>query len=458
MNSFVKSMAQTLSSGKGKTRDELEFMPAALEILDTPPNPLGRWIMWMIMFFFITAVTWSLVGKVDIVAVAQGKVIPAGKVKLIQPFEMSTVKAVHVTEDQLVKKGQLLIELDATKHQANINRLQAEEKTISDNSKRIQYLIDRLQQLDIPVKVPGNESLTLSVNSQLSARIEADFRHYRAQLESVQEQINQGLAELKVIQTRMNQLQKTVPLITERAQSYARVLESGVVSRNRWLELEQQRIEQTMELEVQREQLQLVQAKIKTSRQNHASLYEQIISDLLKQQNENYTRRDLVEQDLIKAKQSNSLQLIRSPVAGVVQQLAIHTIGGVVTPAQEMMRIVPGGMDLEVEAVFNNRDIGFVKEGQRAEVKVDAFPFTRYGTINAEIRSISNDSVLDEKNGLGYVARVRLDENRIRTGDRLVTLTPGMSVSVEAKTGDRRLIEYFLSPLLKYRSESIRER
>jgi len=306
--------------------------------------------------------------------------------------------------------------------------------------------------------VPVNESLPVPANDQLSARIDADFRHYHAQLESVQEQKNQGLAELKVIRTRINQLEKTVPLITERAQSYAQVLESGVVSRNRWLELEQQRIEQSMELQVQREQLQLVKAKIKTGKQNHTSLYEKIISDLLKQKNENHTRRDLVEQDIIKAEQSNSLQLIRSPVTGVVQQLAIQTIGGVVMPAQELMRIVPAGMDFEVEAVFNNRDMGFVKEGQRAEVKVDAFPFTRYGTINAEIKSISNDSVPDEKNGLGYLARVRLDDNTVRAGDRRVTLSPGLSVSVEAKTGDRRLIEYFLSPLLKYRSESIRER
>jgi hemolysin D len=455
---YPASSRYVLSSGKARTRDELEFLPAALEIMDTPPNPLGRGLMWVIMLFFITAVVWSVVGRVDIVAVAQGKVIPAGKVKVIQPFEMSTVKAVHVTEDQLVQKGQLLIELDATKQQANITRLQAEDKTISEELQRIRHLLDRLQLLEVSATMPGNERLPLPANDQLSARIDADFRHYRAQLESVQEQINQGLAELKVIQTRVNQLEKTVPLITERTQSYARVLESGAVSRNQWLELEQERIEQSMELQVQREQLQLVKAKIKTTKQNHASLYEQIISDLLKHQNENYTRRDIVEQDIIKAKQSDSLQLIRSPVAGVVQQLAIHTIGGVVTPAQELMRIVPGGMDFEVEAVFNNRDIGFVKEGQRAEVKVDAFPFTRYGTINAEIRSISNDSILDEKNGLGYVARVRLDDNTIQTGDRRVTLHPGLSVSVEAKTGDRRLIDYFLSPLLKFRSESIRER
>ena len=167
---YPVSSRYVLSSGKAKTRDELEFLPAALEIMDTPPNPLGRGIMWVIMLFFITAVVWSAVGRVDIVAVAQGKVIPAGKVKVIQPFEMSTVKAVHVTEDQLVQKGQLLIELDATKQQANITRLQAEDKTISEELQRIRHLLDRLQLLEVSATMPGNERLPLPANDQLSAR------------------------------------------------------------------------------------------------------------------------------------------------------------------------------------------------------------------------------------------------------------------------------------------------
>ncbi len=165
-----------------------------------------------------------------------------------------------------------------------------------------------------------------------------------------------------------------------------------------------------------------------------------------------------IEQEIIKATVRKNAQTLRSPVDGVVQQLAVHTLGGVVTPAQELMMIVPEEESLEVEAMLENKDIGFVEEGQTAEVKIDAFPFTKYGTIDGTLIDISNDAILDEVKGLMFKTQVSLQQSLMQIGKRQVQLTPGMSVTVEIKTGTRRVIEFFLSPLLRYKQESIRER
>ena len=147
-----------------------------------------------------------------------------------------------------------------------------------------------------------------------------------------------------------------------------------------------------------------------------------------------------------------------APVDGSVQQLAVHNVGAIVTPAQELMIIVPRNEQLEVEAVLENKDVGFVAPGQRVEIKVDAFPFTRYGTIPGKVATLSGDAVADDRRGLVYAMRVRMEQMSMRVDGDLVPLTPGMSVTAEAITGTRRVIEYFLSPLLRYGNESIRER
>lgn len=161
---------------------------------------------------------------------------------------------------------------------------------------------------------------------------------------------------------------------------------------------------------------------------------------------------------MIKAQQRSRQQILTSPIDGTVQQLNIHAVGGAVTPTQELMVIVPEESQIEVEAFILNRDIGFVEEGQMAEVKIDTFNFTQYGVIDAQIMDISNHAISDEALGLVYVSKVLLTKSEIQVGNRLVNLSPGMSVTVEVKTGQRRLIEYFLAPLKRLKQESVRER
>lgn len=149
---------------------------------------------------------------------------------------------------------------------------------------------------------------------------------------------------------------------------------------------------------------------------------------------------------------------LAAPVDGIVQQLAIHTIGGVVTPAQPLMVIVPESQKLEIEAMVLNKDIGFVSANQPAEIKLEAFPFTKYGIIDGTVSQVSSDAIQDEKQGLVYAARIAMTQSSINVDGKQVNLSPGMAVTTEIKTGKRRIIEYLLGPVLQYRQESLRER
>ncbi|MNZ68644.1 Hemolysin secretion protein D, chromosomal [compost metagenome] len=179
---------------------------------------------------------------------------------------------------------------------------------------------------------------------------------------------------------------------------------------------------------------------------------------MLDLQHESEQRAAALTQELKKAEQRNRLMALTAPVDGTVQQLAIHTQGGVVTEAQPLMVIVPSDAPVEVEAMLENKDIGFVRAGQEVEVKVETFTFTKYGVVHGTVLNISNDAIEDEKLGLVYGARIQLRENHIRVGDQNVALSPGMAVRVEVKTDKRRVIDYFLSPLKQYRRESLGER
>jgi hemolysin D len=319
--------------------EELEFLPAALEILESPPSPAGHLTMLVIMMFFSAAVAWSVYARVDVVAVAHGRIVPIGNVKIVQPIDSGIVRAIHVEDGQRVSQGQALIDLDPA----------------------------------------------------LNAADAAGLREQIARLG------------------------ETLQIVTQRASATKELVDQDLVPRSDYLELEQQRIALEKELGVHRH-------------------------------------------ELAKSTQRERWQRLTAPVSGVVQQLAVHTVGGVVTPAEALMKIVPEGERLEVDAYVENKDVGFVHAGQPVELKVETFPFTKYGTIDGELVSVSNDAIQDEKLGLVYAARVAMSRSTMNVEGRTVNLTPGMAMTVEIKTGRRRVIEYLLSPMVKRGLESGRER
>jgi hemolysin D len=433
-----------------RQRDEIAFLPAALEIQEAPPNPLGRAVMWSLVALVVAAIAWTSLGHIDIVAVAPGKVIPSDRIKVIQPLATGQVRAIHVRDGQAVKQGETLIELDPTIAVAERDRL---DKQLRDDEAALerQRLFASWLESGQRSKIKPTKGLQQTLLDQLIAE-------HRAKLAAIDQGLERKRADMVATQRLVEKGERTLPLISSRAASVAKLADSNLVSRTSALELEQQRIEAEQDLAAQRATLQSTEAAISelTEQRTGAHLEAQRLTSEAMEELE--AKVGALRQELLKAQTITGQQSLTAPVDGVVQQLKVHTIGGVVTPAEQLMVIVPRGQPLEIEALVFNRDIGFVVEGQKATVKVDAFPFTRYGTIAGDIVTVSKDAATDEKLGLVYPSRIKLASTRMRIDAKDVDLSPGMAVTVEIKTGQRRLIEYFLSPIIQAAAESARER
>ncbi len=438
------------SDGIARTPDEIEFLPAALEIQETPPNPVGRGLMWVVVAIVLATIIWASVGHIDIVAVAPGKLIPSDRVKVIQPLAAGQVRAIHVRDGQKVKSGQILIELDSTLAEADRDRLL---KQLSDD----QAALARQRAFAVWLETGRSSTKDVSEGLQRSFFDQLVAEH-RAKLAAIDQSLERRRAESKSTLMMVEKGERTLPLISARAASVAKLASDNLVSKNSNLELEQERIEAEQDLAAQRANLQSISAAINELTEQRASTHAEARRVAFQMIEELQNRVSSLEQEVLKARSIRGQQTLSSPVDGVVQQLKVHTIGGVVTPAEQLMVIVPNGQPLEVEAMVLNRDIGFVTEGQRATVKLDAFPFTRYGALNGDLITVSRDAASDERLGLIYPSRLRLEKTSMLIDAKNIDLSAGMAVTVEIKTGQRRLIEYFLSPLIQAADESIKER
>ncbi len=267
-----------------------------------------------------------------------------------------------------------------------------------------------------------------------------------------------------------------LPILQQRVAIRQELFAHETGSKVNYLEILQAQVETEQELQVQKSRAHEAEAAlaalVQSQAQSKAEFQRTLYGELVEAQRKAAGLRE----DVIKATQRTELQLLTSPVDGVVQQLAVHTVGGVVTPAQSLLVIVPTESNLEIEAMVSNRDIGFIHVGQEAEIKIDTFNFTRYGLLHGHVLSLSPDAIVrdgpdkgkapdaegtsSEPKGqeLVYAARVSLDRTQMRVDENLVNLSPGMAVTVEIKTGKRAIITYLLSPLLRYRQDSLRER
>ncbi|MDO9009346.1 MAG: HlyD family type I secretion periplasmic adaptor subunit [Thiobacillus sp.] len=436
---------------------EAQFLPAALSLRDTPVHPAPRITLWLIMAFALIALLWTIFGRIDVVATAVGKIIPNDRTKVIQPMETAVVKAIHVRDGQEVKLGQVLIELDATSAAADSERLRNEALTAQLEALRAQALLASLAH-GTPPKLQPLDGVDAARLLAEQSQTTGQYQEYQARQRQLQDEIIRRRAELQTTQEQVTKLQQTAPIARQRAQDYQKLVKENFISQHGYLEREQARIEQEQDLASSRSKVMEIRAALTEVQQQQATLAAETRRQLLDQHNLAAQKAASLEQEWVKADQRGRLMRMTAPVAGTVQQLAVSTVGGVVTPAQPLMVIVPKNNVLEVEAMLPNKDIGFVNPGQDAEVKVETFPFTKYGTIHGKITQVSSDAIQDEKLGLIYSTRVKLARDTIRVENKTVRLTPGMAVTVEVKTGTRRVIEYFLSPLMQVTSESLRER
>ena len=463
--------------GGDRARDELAFLPAALEVVETPPSPVGRAIAAAIALFFCLAVAWACLGEVDIIASAQGRIIPSGNIKLIQPFETGVIRSIDVKDGQRVKAGDTLIELDPTMNAAELGHLQGDLVATQLELERLRAALvengDPLTEFRAP---KGASAAQVETQRQFLVSQNGEFRAKLAVLKRQQEQKE---AERATIGATVAKLEATLPIVQERFDVRKTLYGKELGAKLQYLEAQQQLVEMQQELAVQKSRYSEVTAALTVLTETNA----QTIAEYRRTRFGEFAEADRkvagLVQDLVKAEQRTKLQLLTAPVDGIVQQLAVHTIGGVVTPAQTLLVLVPVDGKLEIEATVPNRDIGFVHAGQDAEIKIDTFSFTRYGILHGKVLSVSQDAISRDKpqdkpndkskgtesgtsepqgQELGFQARISLDRTQMQVGAEPVNLTPGMAVTVEIKTGSRTLMSYLLSPLLRYRQESLRER
>jgi hemolysin D len=464
-------------ANKALDKDELAFLPAALEIVETPPSPVGRTIAFSIASLFCLALVWAFFGRVDIVASATGKIIPTGHTKVIQPFETGVVRAIHVHDGQAVREGEVLIELDPTMNQAETSHLESDLIAAELDVARLRAALsdgDVLANFEPPEDAPA--ALVATQRKFLADQA----AEHQAKLAVLDRQRAQKEAERATIAATVAKLEASLPVMQERVEMRKTLYDHSTGSKASYLELLQPFVEGQQELKVQKSKISEADSALAAIIEEHAHTAAEYRRERFGELVEAERKARGLSDDVVKARRRTQLQKLVAPVAGTVQQLSVHTVGGVVTPAQALLVVVPADSHLEIEAMVLNRDIGFVRAGQDAQIKIDTFNFSRYGLLHGKVLSVSPDAITHDKpqdksgndeardaenatsepkgHELVYAARVSLDHEQMQVDDRLVNLSPGMAVTVEIKTGTRRIISYLLSPLARYTHDSLRER
>lgn len=446
------------------SRELAAFLPAVLEIQETPPNPLARWVSSVLLILVSLGILWAFFGHVNIVASAEGKIIPSSRVKEIQPLEKGIVKSILVSEGSYVVQGQALVELDSTLTGSDKNRIESDLNSLESELLVNNILLDLIKKnvnnnktvIFSDVKLP-NEMIGQNATfyKQLLWQKWQEYLSKQLTLESM---FDKAYAEKLSVNEIIIKLEKTLPIINKKAEKYKKLHSKNFVSEIEYLDAKKEKIQKIQDLLYEKhryQQLVAQESQIREQKNNHfAQTNSMLLSEIVDQQR----KISALKEDLIKVSDINAKQILYAPVSGRIQEMTVNTIGGVVTEAQKLMLIVPDEENLEVEVVLENKDVGFVRADMPAEIKIHTFPFTKYGTISGLVTNVSNDAIVDEERGLIYTMQMRMEKNTIDVEGRDIKLIPGMAVTAEVHIGTRRIIEFFLAPLLRYKNESIRER
>ncbi|RWE06225.1 MAG: HlyD family type I secretion periplasmic adaptor subunit [Mesorhizobium sp.] len=456
-------------------RDERAFQAAAIEILETPASPAARIFSGLIMLFAAGALAWSWFGRVDTHATIQGKLIPIGKVQVIEPLITGTVKALHVKTGDHVTAGNMLVELEPAEYAAERQKYAGNLAAAEVSKARLKALVDAvadgIPSTDAQLVAPPNAPAPLVDLQRLQMR--QSLAAYQAEQESLEAEIAQKQIEIERSNKSLVERRKLVSLAGDRLLVFEQLEKRQVGIKTNTIDARQGEQSQVIAVVADEGQIAQLEATITTlgaqKRARREAYLDKVATELI----EIERSIGVLRQDLAKAELFERASLLKSPVAGRVQQLEVNTLGEVVQTGQRLMVIVPDGTALEIEAMLLNRDKGFVHEGQEARVKLEAFPFTKYGTLNGKVLTVSNDAIpagapqapapreetaRDAAGPLVFPVRIALNETSIRVEGKDVVLTPGMSVTAEIRTGNRRVIEFLLDPLMEMTDEAFHER
>ncbi|WP_404712186.1 HlyD family type I secretion periplasmic adaptor subunit [Sphingomonas sp. MMS24-J13] len=450
-----RSETQRRKTGVGDW-NERDFLPAALEVTETPPSPIGRAITWTIIIAAIVAIVWACVAKVDTVAVAEGRLVPEGRLRSVEAAEQGVIRAIHVREGQHVTKGQVLIELDPTVAEAEAATARTELSTAMLTRARDNALLGYATGSGAGLAAPaGADNLAIEAERQLVA---SRVGEYRAKLTSISERRAGAEATVVAAQAEILKLRRTLPLLKEALDLQQGLAAQGFGARQKLLQQQQAYVAAEQDLQAQTAKLAEAKAQVAAINGEAAEAREEFVGKAAQERADAegvvMTRGNVVRE----ANQKRGLQKLTAPVSGTVQEITVTNVGEVSDIGKPLITIVPDGEPLVIEALLLNKDVGFVRTGMNTTIKVEAYPFTRYGVLQGVVGRVSADATLDQQRGLVFPIRIDVTNSNLFVEGRRAPISAGMSVSAEIVTGKRRVVEYLWSPVYRGLGEAGRER
>lgn len=443
-----------------------EFAPGILKIQQRPPSPLPRILLYVLMGLFSIALLWMFFGRLDIIAVAEGKLVPQTYLKIVQPAEAGVVQEILVKEGDSVAAGQVLVRMDTNLAEADSKSIQAEYQRRAIQLRRIEAeLADR------PLQKQATDPENLY--QQSAAQYQADRLAYQDAIGQERALLSKAREDLAAAREVQGKLKQVLPLYQGNEQAYGQMAQEGYVGKLEALDRTRERIEKEQDLRSQTFTIASLQASIAQSEKRLAQITSNYRQQLNQERAEALGQFQKLEQDLAKQTHKNKLLELKAPQAGVVKDLATHTQGTVLSPGTVVLTLVPKDEQLLAEVWVSNEDAGFVRAGQTVKVKLAAYLFQKYGMLDGVVQQVGADSSdgganQNKANGaeanaqqpqdLKYKTIVALKRQYLSADGVRYTLTPGMRAAAEINLGTRSVMEYLLSPVQKAYHEAGRER
>ncbi|MDD5160516.1 MAG: HlyD family type I secretion periplasmic adaptor subunit [Sulfuricurvum sp.] len=429
------------------TKDKHEFTPLLVEIEERPTSPLGRSLLWSLFAFLTIALLWLFFAKIDVVVSARGKVIPVGEIKTLQPVETGVIGSILVKEGQSVKKGEVLMEIDPSVTQSD---LESKQKNLS----LLELEIERLDaQINDRAFHPNSKCQDTAAIATQQMMYTSGKLAYDQQRQVLQEQIRQNDEATETAKADKSRLKQLLSSAKDHEARLKEVLD--IIAKKEYEDAKNQRVEYQEQLTMKEHVIAQSQGKLNELTQQLRLITQEyrnkLLTDLTQKSKEATSLRTEVETTQFR----NAKQQIIAPVDGYVGKLLVHTVGGVVTPAEKLLTLIPKGVPLIIQATVLNQDIGFITKEMEAAIKIDTFDFQKYGLLHGKVKHIADDAIEDEKLGPVYEITIDPKETTLRVEGKELTINPGMSVTAELKVGKRRVIEFFIYPMIKYLDEGL---
>lgn len=441
-------------------------MTAGRELMQVASPTLHATILVTISAF-LALLAMSILFEVEIVARGEGRVVPIGRVQVVQPEFSGRIVAIHARNGASVEKGDILIELDPTVALSELGTIRAERDRLSIELARLAAMVqalgaDRaeaalpeavLSLFEIPAALRGHPF----VEEQI-ALLRAEIVDYLASLARIAAREEANQRSEAVTNANIDRVNAALDIQADRLRTAERLLQQGATSRSAFLDVQQAFTEREREREVHLRELEQKVAERAALDAERLRLTAELRSSRLDRKVRIEGRLATLAEEQRAAERKVAAARLTAPASGVIDRLAVFTIGGVADAGAELLRIVPTRARVEIEATLSNQDIGFMRVGQRANIRLDAYPSERFGFVRGTVSDIAADSTEYAEGRWGYVVRIELDEAALRAGAESFPLRPGMTATIDVTTGSRRIIGYFFAPIVRTIQDAMGER